>query len=120
MAVDVSYVSALGAGAISFLSPCVLPLVPPYLCYMAGVSVDQFRGQPGESGGAAVAAAPGGLAAAGGRGFFCGVDLPERQRGAWCAARSTGVARARERSRADTCAALATPAAHVRSGGPRR
>ena len=58
MAVDVSYVSALGAGAISFLSPCVLPLVPPYLCYMAGVSVDQFRGQPGESGGAAVAAAP--------------------------------------------------------------
>jgi cytochrome c-type biogenesis protein len=58
MAVDVSYVSALGAGAISFLSPCVLPLVPPYLCYMAGVSVDQFRGEPGESGGAAVAAAP--------------------------------------------------------------
>lgn len=44
MAVDVSYVSALGAGAISFLSPCVLPLVPPYLCYMAGVSVEQFRG----------------------------------------------------------------------------
>ncbi len=58
MAVDVSYVSALGAGAISFLSPCVLPLVPPYLCYMAGVSVDQFRGQPGAAGGAAVAAAP--------------------------------------------------------------
>jgi len=58
MAVDVSYVSALGAGAISFLSPCVLPLVPPYLCYMAGVSVDQFRGEPGTEGGAAVAAAP--------------------------------------------------------------
>ena len=58
MAVDVSYVSALGAGAISFLSPCVLPLVPPYLCYMAGVSVDQFRGEPGSEGGAAVAAAP--------------------------------------------------------------
>ena len=58
MAVDVSYVSALGAGAISFLSPCVLPLVPPYLCYMAGVSVDQFRGQPGAAGGGAVAAAP--------------------------------------------------------------
>ena len=58
MAVDVSYVSALGAGAISFLAPCVLPLVPPYLCYMAGVSVDQFRGEPSESGGAAVAAAP--------------------------------------------------------------
>ena len=43
MAVDVGYLSAVGAGAISFLSPCVLPLVPPYLCYMAGISVEQFR-----------------------------------------------------------------------------
>jgi cytochrome c-type biogenesis protein len=43
MALDVGYVSAVAAGAISFLSPCVLPLVPPYLCYMAGVSVDDFR-----------------------------------------------------------------------------
>ncbi len=42
MAIDVSYVSAFGAGALSFLSPCVLPLVPPYLCYMAGVSFEQF------------------------------------------------------------------------------
>jgi len=40
---DISYWSALGAGALSFLSPCVLPLVPPYLCYMAGVSVEEFR-----------------------------------------------------------------------------
>ncbi|QDZ02407.1 cytochrome c biogenesis protein CcdA [Nitratireductor mangrovi] len=43
MAIDVGYASAVGAGALSFLSPCVLPLVPPYLCYMAGVSVDDFR-----------------------------------------------------------------------------
>lgn len=43
MAIDVGYVSAVGAGALSFLSPCVLPLVPPYLCYMAGVTVDDFR-----------------------------------------------------------------------------
>jgi cytochrome c-type biogenesis protein len=41
---DISFLSALFAGALSFLSPCVLPLVPPYLCYMAGISVDQFRG----------------------------------------------------------------------------
>jgi cytochrome c-type biogenesis protein len=47
MALDIGYVSAVGAGAISFLSPCVLPLVPPYLCYMAGVSVDDFRGDHG-------------------------------------------------------------------------
>ncbi|MDQ0320285.1 cytochrome c-type biogenesis protein [Pararhizobium capsulatum DSM 1112] len=45
---DISLWTAVLAGALSFLSPCVLPLVPPYLCYMAGVSVDQFRG--GESG----------------------------------------------------------------------
>ncbi|CAN0564376.1 unnamed protein product [Laminaria digitata] len=45
MAVDVGYASALAAGAISFLSPCVLPLVPPYLCYMAGVSVADFRAE---------------------------------------------------------------------------
>jgi len=43
MAVDIGYLTAAGAGALSFLSPCVLPLVPPYLCYMAGVSVDDFR-----------------------------------------------------------------------------
>ena len=43
MAVDIGYLSAVGAGALSFLSPCVLPLVPPYLCYMAGVTVEDFR-----------------------------------------------------------------------------
>ncbi|MCV0350059.1 MAG: cytochrome c biogenesis CcdA family protein [Nitratireductor sp.] len=57
MAIDVGYLSAAGAGALSFLSPCVLPLVPPYLCYMAGVSVEQFQGEAegkpaGTSGGA--------------------------------------------------------------------
>ena len=41
---DISLLSALLAGALSFLSPCVLPLVPPYLCYMAGISMEQFRG----------------------------------------------------------------------------
>jgi len=40
---DISFLSALLAGALSFLSPCVLPLVPPYLCYMAGISLEQFR-----------------------------------------------------------------------------
>lgn len=48
MALDVSYLSAFGAGALSFLSPCVLPLVPPYLCYMAGVSFDRFA-EPGRA-----------------------------------------------------------------------
>jgi cytochrome c-type biogenesis protein len=30
---------ALAAGVLSFLSPCVLPIVPPYLAYMGGVSL---------------------------------------------------------------------------------
>jgi len=51
MALDVSYMTAAGAGALSFLSPCVLPLVPPYLCYMAGVSVEDFRGARKSDGG---------------------------------------------------------------------
>ncbi len=42
MAIDVGYASAITAGAISFLSPCVLPLVPPYLAYMAGASMDDL------------------------------------------------------------------------------
>ncbi len=39
---DVSYLAALIAGLISFLSPCVLPLVPPYLVYLAGTSLERF------------------------------------------------------------------------------
>lgn len=31
------------AGLLSFLSPCVLPIVPPYLAYMGGVSVDDMQ-----------------------------------------------------------------------------
>ena len=32
-----------GAGILSFLSPCVLPLVPPYLTYMSGATFEQLR-----------------------------------------------------------------------------
>ncbi|TMV76891.1 cytochrome c biogenesis protein CcdA, partial [Thioclava sp. BHET1] len=32
-------IAALVAGMISFVSPCVLPIVPPYLAYMSGVSM---------------------------------------------------------------------------------
>lgn len=34
---------ALVAGIISFLSPCVLPIVPPYLAYMGGVSLNEIE-----------------------------------------------------------------------------
>ena len=35
---------ALIAGLLSFLSPCVLPIVPPYLAYMGGISMSEMRG----------------------------------------------------------------------------
>ena len=37
---DVSYLAALVAGILSFVSPCVLPLVPGYLSFISGVSLD--------------------------------------------------------------------------------
>jgi cytochrome c-type biogenesis protein len=37
---DISLPAAAGAGLLSFLSPCVLPLAPPYLCYLAGTSIE--------------------------------------------------------------------------------
>src|ERR1700733_10922590 len=37
---DVSFPAAFGAGLLSFVSPCVLPLAAPYLCYLAGASVE--------------------------------------------------------------------------------
>ncbi|HZP20495.1 MAG TPA: cytochrome c biogenesis protein CcdA [Bauldia sp.] len=46
---DVTYGGALLAGLLSFVSPCVLPLVPPYLCYLAGVSLDQLTGEAVEA-----------------------------------------------------------------------
>lgn len=33
---------ALSAGFLSFLSPCVLPIVPPYLAYMGGMSMSEM------------------------------------------------------------------------------
>jgi len=47
--IEVTYVGALVAGLLSFLSPCVLPLVPAYLSYISGVSVNELRHQEGES-----------------------------------------------------------------------
>ncbi len=34
---------ALAAGILSFLSPCVLPIVPPYLAYMSGISMGELK-----------------------------------------------------------------------------
>lgn len=48
MHADVSYLAALIAGIVSFLSPCVLPLVPPYLVYLAGTSLERFEAREAE------------------------------------------------------------------------
>jgi cytochrome c-type biogenesis protein len=37
---DVSFAAAFGAGLMSFVSPCALPLAAPYLCYLGGASVE--------------------------------------------------------------------------------
>jgi cytochrome c-type biogenesis protein len=44
MAIDVTLGGAAVAGLLSFVSPCVLPLVPPYLCFLAGVTLDELTG----------------------------------------------------------------------------
>ena len=38
----IELVVALGAGLISFLSPCVLPLIPGYISYISGSSVNEL------------------------------------------------------------------------------
>ena len=42
---DVSIPAAFGAGLVSFASPCVLPLAAPYLCYLAGASVEALASE---------------------------------------------------------------------------
>lgn len=49
MALDVSFGAAALAGVISFLSPCVLPLVPPYLVFISGVSLDELKAEQSRS-----------------------------------------------------------------------
>ncbi len=46
---DVSFLMAFVAGVVSFLSPCVLPLVPAYLSFVSGMSLDDLvlaQGKP--------------------------------------------------------------------------
>ncbi|MCJ8324956.1 MAG: cytochrome c biogenesis protein CcdA [Rhizobiales bacterium] len=59
----ISYLGAFFAGLISFLSPCVLPIIPPYMCFLAGKSLGDLtaevnvEGGDVEAGGVAVAKA---------------------------------------------------------------
>jgi cytochrome c-type biogenesis protein len=40
---DVSLFAAFGAGFLSFISPCVLPLIPGYISYISGMSLEDMR-----------------------------------------------------------------------------
>jgi cytochrome c-type biogenesis protein len=42
VALEVSFLAVVVAGLLSFLSPCVLPLVPPYLVFITGTSLDDL------------------------------------------------------------------------------
>ncbi len=41
---SVSYAAAFVAGLLSFVSPCVLPLIPGYLSFVSGLSLEEMRG----------------------------------------------------------------------------
>jgi cytochrome c-type biogenesis protein len=43
MTSNVTFLGTFAAGVLSFVSPCVLPLVPPYLAYIAGASLDELE-----------------------------------------------------------------------------
>jgi cytochrome c-type biogenesis protein len=57
---NVSLFGAFIAGVFSFISPCVLPLIPGYLSFISGVSLEEMRGMPvAAAGGGAVAVSAG-------------------------------------------------------------
>jgi cytochrome c-type biogenesis protein len=41
---SVTLLAAFAAGLLSFISPCVLPLVPAYLSFISGISMDELKG----------------------------------------------------------------------------
>jgi len=44
---NITYPAALAAGFLSFLSPCVLPLVPAYLSFLGGASLERLTAEDG-------------------------------------------------------------------------
>ena len=56
---EVSIAVAFAAGVLSFISPCVLPLIPGYLSFISGVSLEEMRGMPVAAGGGGAAVTAG-------------------------------------------------------------
>jgi cytochrome c-type biogenesis protein len=46
---NISLIAAFGAGLLSFISPCVLPIVPGYLSFISGVSLEDLKGKTGNT-----------------------------------------------------------------------
>jgi cytochrome c-type biogenesis protein len=55
MEAPVAFAAAFAAGLLSFFSPYVLPLIPGYLSYISGLSLDEIRGAAGARGARGVA-----------------------------------------------------------------
>ena len=51
---NVTLLAAFAAGFLSFISPCVLPLIPGYLSFVSGASLDEMRGGPDSAPSAAI------------------------------------------------------------------
>ena len=47
MATDINVFLALGAGFLSFISPCTLPLYPAFLSYITGLTLDELKTEKG-------------------------------------------------------------------------
>ena len=58
MVENVTILAAFVAGVLSFISPCVLPLIPGYLSFISGATLDQMQGTPGQGMAVGVAAPP--------------------------------------------------------------
>lgn len=46
MTTNVGFIGAFAAGLVSFFSPCILPLIPVYLAYLAGVTYNDLQEAP--------------------------------------------------------------------------
>jgi cytochrome c-type biogenesis protein len=69
----VSLIAAFAAGLLSFISPCVLPLIPGYISYISGITLEDMQGTP--AGGGAAAAVSRGRILASSAAFVLGFSL---------------------------------------------
>lgn len=49
MSQEVTLLAAFAAGFLSFISPCVLPLIPGYISFISGMTLEEMQGQEGAS-----------------------------------------------------------------------